>query len=329
MDQTQVNYDLIIIGAGPAGLAVANSAQERGLSALVIERGAVANAVARFPVNMRFFSTSNLIELGDVPLISQDEKPNRTEALNYYRRFVEVKRLNVELYRNVTEVMRNPDGTFTVDTLGRADDRKTWTARHVVLATGAYDNPCRLGVPGEDLPHVSHYYVEPHPYFRQKVLIVGGRHSAAEAALEIWRHGGHVTLSYRGHALNGLKYWVQPDIENRIREGSIRAIFNSTVTAIGQREVLLEQDGQELAVPADFVLLMTGYEPDTQLLDRIGITYNPETRAPAMNVDTFESRDVPGLYLAGVICAGNISGAIFIENSRNHGERIVEHILSQ
>lgn len=326
-DTNEQIHDLVVVGAGPAGLAVANAAKENGLDCLIIERGAVANSVLNFPTNMKFFSTANLIELADVPLIIRDDKPSRTEALNYYRRFAEVKNLPIDLYRNVEDIERSGE-FFDIRTTGRRGDAHDYRSRNIVLSTGAYDNPRKIGVLGEDLDKVTHYYKEPHPYFRQKVLIVGGRNSAAEAALEIWRNGGEVTISYRGPAFHSMKYWVQPDLENRVRSGEIRALMNSHVKEIRPSDVVLEVEGREVVIENDFVLILTGYEPDTSLFDRVGIQYDPVSKRPKMNPETFES-NIPGIYLAGVICAGNISGEIFIENSRCHGEPIVDHILNK
>jgi thioredoxin reductase (NADPH) len=322
-------HDLLIVGAGPSGLATAIAARHRGLDALVIEKGIVVNSIFNFPVNMVFFTTPELLEVGGLPLITPYEKPTRLEALRYYRRVVDTCGLSIVDHEAVIEVEREPDGSFAVTTAGEHGARRVRHARALVLAIGYYDHPNRLGVPGEDLTHVAHYYTEAHPYFRRRVVVVGGKNSAAETALELFRTGAYVTLVHRRATLgDSIKYWVRPDIENRIKEGSIPARFNTHVVEITRQHVVVEQDGVRDRIPADAVFLLTGYHPDVDLMRRAGISCDDETLAPAMNADTFET-NVPNLFLAGGCVAGRNTGSIFIENGRFHGERIVNVIAER
>ncbi len=330
-------HDVLVIGAGPAGIAAAATLHDAGLDVLTVEQGALADAILRWPTFLRFFSTAANLELAGFPLIITDEKPTREEYLTYIRRFVREKKLRIETRRRVERVERDPaTGRFTVRGSNPFGEPFVHAARFVVVATGAYDQPQMLGVPGEDLPKVSHYFTEVHPYADSRVAIVGGRSSAAECALLLWRAGAEVTVIHRGEALRGLKYWVQPDIDNRIRAGEIRALFHARVTAIHPHEVVVEQrdpavDGgapREVRVPNDFVLAMTGYQPDVRFLRAMGIEVNAETREPVCDPETLET-NVPGLFVAGVILAGTISGAIFIENSRHHGEMILAGIRAK
>ncbi len=316
-------HDVLIIGAGPSGLATAIAARHRGLDTLIVEKGVLVESIYRFPINMVFFTTPELLEIGGLPLITPFEKPTRLEALRYYRRVVEVFKLPIVYRERVIDVEREPDGTFTVTTTGESDTRRVRQARALVLAIGYYDHPNYLGVPGEDLPHVRHYYDEAHPYYRQRVVIVGGKNSAAETALELFRSGVDVTLVHRRSALgDSIKYWVRPDIENRIKEGSIPARFDTHVVAITRHTVVVERAGVRDEIPADAVLLMTGYHPDVELMRRAGIQCDDATLAPAMDPETFET-NVPNLFLAGGCVAGRNTGSIFIENGRFHGERII------
>ena len=323
--------DVIIVGAGPAGLAAAIAATKAGLSYQVIEKGALVNSLLHYPTEMVFFTTPELMEIGGLPFVSPHDKPTRLEALRYYRRVTDAFNLDIMFDESVVAVQREervPDarGSFVVDTASTRGVRRSLHGRFVVLATGAYDVANPLGVPGEDLPHVSHYYTSPHPYYRKQVVIVGGKNSAAEAALDLFRAGAHVTLVHRGAALgDSIKYWVKPDIDNRIREGSIAARFNTRVLEIRPTTVVLEnEDGRE-ELAADGVFLLTGYTSDNSLLVSSGVEINPDTCGPRHDPETFET-NVRGLYVIGAMIAGRASGRIFIENGRFHGQRAIEEI---
>jgi thioredoxin reductase (NADPH) len=328
-------YDILIIGSGPAGLSTAIAASQRGLSYLIIERGALVNSISKFPTNMVFFTTPELLEIGGVPFTTPYEKPTRTEALRYYRKVADAQKLDIafgETLERITPAAEADDEArlivTTTDVEGVAHERR---ARTVVLATGAYDKPNRLDIPGEDLPHVNHYYTEAHPHWRKHVVIVGGQNSAAEAALELYRNGARVTIVHRKPEFGtSLKYWVKPDIENRVREGAVAARFNARLIEIKQTSVVMEQkqaDGSVVTeeLPADAVFLLTGYRSDTSLLGACGVKFNPVTFEPDHDPETFES-NVPNLFLAGQVLTGRQSGKIFIENGRFHGERVVEVI---
>ena len=318
--------DVLIVGAGPSGLATAIAARQRELDYLVVEKGVLVNSIFHFPTHMVYFTTPELLEIGGLPLITPFEKPTRLESLRYYRRVVDICGIQVSLHEEVVEVARQGD-VFHVTTArdgGTAQTRHTHHARAIVLAIGYYDIPNTLGVPGEDLPHVSHYYKEPHPYYRQRVVIVGGRNSAAEAALELFRAGAHVTLVHRRAVLGeSIKYWVRPDIENRIKEGSIAARFETRVVQICPQSVVVENAVGREEIPADAVLLLTGYRPDVDLMRRAGVHCDHDTLAPDLNPETFET-NVPNLFIAGGAVAGRNTGSIFIENGRFHGERIIK-----
>jgi thioredoxin reductase (NADPH) len=316
--------DVIIIGAGPCGLACAIAAKEHGLSHLVIEKGCLVNSVYHFPTNMSFFSTPELLEIGNVPMIVPDGKPKRLDALHYYRRVAEHHSLAVRLYERVEKISRTADG-FSVDThIGRS-----YRSRFVVFATGYYDNPNLLHIPGEDLPKVSHYYTEAHPYYSQKVAVIGGQNSAVEAALDLYRSGAEVTLIHRGETLGrSIKYWIRPDIENRIREGSIRACFRTEVTEIQQDEIsLLIEAGRREVLANDYVFALTGYHLNRELLGRSGIRFREDGITPVHDPQTLET-NVPGLFVSGVLTAGPDANKIFIENSRHHGTLIMKAIAN-
>lgn len=316
-------HDVLIVGAGPSGLATAIAAKQRGLDALVVEKGVLVNSIFNFPTNMVFFTTPELLEVGGLPLITPYEKPTRLEALRYYRRVVETCGLSVVDHETVVEVEREEDGTFAVTTTSGTGSRRVRQARALVFAIGYYDQPNVLGVPGEDLPHVSHYYTEAHPYFRRRVVIVGGKNSAAETALELFRAGARVSLVHRHAALgDSIKYWVRPDIENRIKEGSIPARFNTHVVEITRQSVVVECGGVRDEIAADAVFLLTGYHPDVDLMRRAGVICDAQTLEPTMNKETFET-NVPNLFLAGGCVAGRNTGSIFIENGRFHGQKII------
>ena len=322
-------YDLVIVGAGPCGLATAAVAKRAGLTYVVLERGCVVNSLARFPTHMTFFSTSEKLAIAGIPFITARPNPTRQEALEYYRQVVEALDLNVRQYEEVVEVRHLEAGfaATTRPTRGRGDERRTYEARALVLATGYFDTPNRLGVPGEDLPKVSHYFTEAHPFFRQRVLVVGGRNSAVEAALELHRAGAEVTLVHRGPDLSDrVKPWILPFIRKRIEAGDIRALFNSRVVSIHPDRVVVETGGRRLELENDFVFLLTGYRPDHSMLERLGVTIDGATGAPVHDPETMET-NVPGLYVAGVLAAGYDANKIFIENGRFHGERIVAHLL--
>ncbi len=318
--------DLLVVGAGPAALVALHEAKARGLRAVAMDKGPVCSALMKHPTYMRWFSTTDKLELAGFPLLVNEKNPTREEYLRYCRAFVDYFALEVLTYREVTAVIPL-DGLFRVEALDMFGRTYAWRALNVVLATGFYDSPRPLGVPGEDLPKVSHRYTEAHGYAGHDVLVVGAGSSAAEVALELYRAGARVTVAMRGERFQ-TKYWVEPDIENRIREGSIVCHRNVEVTAIEADAVLLKDDhGREVSVPNDFVLAMTGYEPDTTILERAGAEVDPGTKKPTLT-ENFETT-VPGLYVAGTLCAGCDSNVVFVENSREHGPRIVAHIAGR
>jgi len=316
-------WDVVIIGAGPIGLACGIEAKRRGLNALLIEKGALLNSFLGYPTNMEFFSTPDLMEIGGHPFPTRGYKPTREEAIEYYRRVATAEQLRIRLYERVLRV-DGEDENFTVVT-----EKGTYRTRKVVVATGFFDIPNRLNVPGEDLPKVIHYYKEPFPFIGQKVAVIGGRNSAAKAALDCYRHGAEVTLIHRGPALSDkVKYWIRPDIENRIREGSIRAFFNSRVLEIRPDSLLIETPEGQLVLENDWVLAMTGYRPDLEFLERLGVRLGDDpARTPCYDPETFETNR-PGLYLAGTVCGGLNTSRWFIENGRLHAPRIMEHIAT-
>jgi thioredoxin reductase (NADPH) len=315
-------YDLICIGGGPTGLACAIEAKRAGLRPLVVEKGCLCNSLFHYPTNMVFFTTAERLEIGDLPLTSATDKPTRAEALKYYRKAAEHYQLEVRLYETVERVEGRKD-RFVVHTRAAGGFTDRHTTRNVVIATGYYDLPNRLGVPGEDLPHVSHYYTEAHPFWGKGVVVIGGKNSAAEAALDLFRAGAHVTLVHRRTELGAtIKYWVRPDIENRIKAGEIRALFVTRVTRITPEAVWVQGRDGERAIPAIQVFALTGYHPDFEFLRELGIALDPQTNKPETNPETLES-NVPGIYLAGVVIGGNATGEIFIENGRFHGKQII------
>jgi thioredoxin reductase (NADPH) len=317
--------DAVIVGAGPTGLACGIELKKRGLRARLFDKGCLTNSLCHYPTHMVFFTTPELLEIGGIPMTSLGEKPVRTEALKYYRRVAQHYSLDIRQYEPVLGFEGKP-GAFLVRTRDRLGVEHECTARFVILATGYYDRPNLLGVPGEDLPKVSHYYKEPHPYFDQDVLVVGGKNSAAIAALELYRAGARVTLVHRREKLSdSIKYWIRPDIENRIKNGEIAACFNTIVKAIMPDCVLLSAPDGEKTIRNDFVFALTGYHPDTDFLSRHGIVFDGETRRPKVNPETLES-ERPGVYLAGVLVAGMHTNEIFIENGRFHGAQIASAI---
>jgi thioredoxin reductase (NADPH) len=317
--------DLLIVGAGPSGLATAIAAKAEGLDCEVLEKGVLVNSIYHFPVHMVFFTTPELLEIGGLPLVTPFDKPTRLEALRYYRRVAEKFELPMSFGEHVLAIARGAgdDGSFTITTRTGGIEQ-TRQARAVVLAIGYYDHPNRLNVPGEDLPHVAHYYDEAHPYYRQRVVVVGGKNSAAETSLELYRAGAHVTLVHRRATLgSSIKYWVKPDIENRIAEGAISARFEAHIVEITADAVVIDSHGHRERLPADRVLLMTGYHADFALLEGCGVTVDPATGVPTHDPSTLES-NVPNLFLAGGVLAGKDTAPIFIENGRFHGERIAK-----
>lgn len=322
--------DVLIVGAGPSGLATAIAARQLGLDALVLEKGTLVDAIYRFPPQMVFFTTPELLEIGGLPMTSPYDKPTRDEALRYYRRVVETCQVPFVLHEEVIGIEREPYGgetVFVVESRGRRGARRARHARAVVLAMGYFEHPNLLGVPGEDLPHVSHFYGEAHQHYRQRVVVVGGKNSACEAALQLYRAGVDVTLVHRHPALGDtVKYWVRPDIENRIKEGAIRARFNTRVVEIRPTGVVVAAAGEGTPdateeIAADAVLLLTGYHADPEFLRRAGIEVDEESWAPRYDPETFET-NVPNLFVAGGQVAGKRTGSIFIENGRFHGEAI-------
>ncbi|HWZ98007.1 MAG TPA: YpdA family putative bacillithiol disulfide reductase [Candidatus Dormibacteraeota bacterium] len=321
-------YDLICIGAGPTGLACAIEAVRAGMKPLVIDKGCLCNSIYHYPVNMYFFTTPELLEIGDLPLVCAAEKPTRTEALKYYRKATEHYGLELRLYETVLR-LEGSDGNFTVVAKSEKGIEQKYAGKKVVIATGYYDLPNIMGVPGEDLPHVSHYYTEPHEFWNQDVVVVGGKNSAAEAALDLYRNGARVTLVHRNAELGStIKYWVRPDIENRIKAGQVQAIFNTHVKKITPEEVIVQNGGGEKRMPARQVFALTGYHPDFAFIESFGVKLDAQTKKPALKPDTLES-NVPGLYLAGVVIGGRHTSEIFIENGRFHGKQIVNALTGK
>lgn len=316
--------DVIVIGAGPVGLACAIEAQRVGLSARVIEKRALVNSIVGYPTGMEFFSTPDLIEIGSYPFPVKGYKPTREEAIEYYRGVTARENLDVRLYERVID-LRGERGAFEVVT-----DKGIHRAAHVVVSTGFFDRPNLLGVPGEDLPKVTHYYREPYPYFRQKVAVIGAKNSAAKAALDLYRHGAEVTLVVRGPVLSEtIKYWIRPDLENRIKEGSITALFDTSVVEVRETSLILQTPEGRRELPNDFVLAMTGYQPDFSFLERLGVTFADDGyRTPNFDETTFESVR-PGLYLAGTVCGGMKTNRWFIENGRFHAQQIARDIAGR
>lgn len=314
--------DLLVIGAGPTGLACAIEAQRTGLTALLIDKGCLCNSLFHYPSNMTFFTTPELLEIGDIPFSSPNQKPNRNEALEYYRKVAEHYRLDIRQYENVERV-DGVDGNFTVHTVDGVSRPLKHRARKLVVATGYYDLPNYLGIPGEGLSKVKHYYHEPHPFYGLDVLVIGGKNSAAIAALDLWRHGAKVTLVHRGPEMHRhVKYWILPDINNRIKSGEIKAYFNSNVTNISQDDVTISAPQSAVTLPNKFVFALTGYHPDFSFIERLGVALDESNdRCPVCDPVTLES-NVPGIYLAGVIVAGERTNEIFIENGRFHGKLI-------
>ena len=317
--------DLVIVGAGPAGLACAIEAQKRNLDFRVIEKGCLVNSIYRYPTDMKFFTTADLLEIGDVPMIVSTEKPRRVDGLKYYRRVTEHYELPVRDYERVASV-EGEEGDFRVTTADRTEAEHVYHCRRVIMAIGYYDNPNLLEIPGEELSKVSHYYSDCHVYYRKKVAVIGGNNSAAEAALDMYRNGNvEVTLIHRGETVGGeIKYWVLPDIKNRIQRGEIKAYFSSTVREIRESEIVVSTPQGVTTLENDFVLAMTGYHPDVDFLSSMGIKADSQTCIPSHDPETLET-GVKGIYLAGAIVSGKMTNRVFIENGRYHGMQIFEH----
>jgi thioredoxin reductase (NADPH) len=321
------NVDVVVVGAGPTGLACGIELKKLDVRAVVIDKGCVVNSLYHYPTNMVFFTTPELLEIGDIPMTSLNEKPGRTEALKYYRRVADHYKLDIRQYEPV-ERIEGRDGDFEVETKDRHESRHLYRARKVIIATGYYDIPNLLNVPGEDTPKVLHYYKESHPYYNHDVAVIGAKNSAAIAALELYWTGARVTLIHRGGEISrSVKYWIKPNIENRIKNGEIRAFFHSRVTGIHRDTILISTPEGEVSLKNDFVFALTGYSPDTEFLGRLGICFDPHSRRPRTNPQTLES-DRAGIYLAGVIVAGMHTNEIFIENGRFHGKQIAQAIAS-
>ena len=317
-----MTYDLICVGAGPTGLACAMEAVRAGMKPLVLDKGCLCNSLLHYPANMLFFTTAEKMEIGDLPMAISGDKPTRSEALKYYRKAAEHYALEVRQYEAVEDVHR-ANGAFRIRTRHASGAPDEHRGTRIVIATGYYDIPKLMGVPGEDLPHVSHYYTEPHAYWRRDVVVIGAGNSAAEAALDLFRAGARVALVHRGaHVKRTIKYWVLPDIENRVAAGEIQAHFHSTLVRIEPGHVVIQSSGAERVLPADGVFALTGYQPDFAFLERQGIQLDAKSRKPEVNPETLET-NVPGLYVAGVIVGGQHTSEIFIENGRFHGKQIV------
>ena len=321
-------FDALVVGAGPTGLACGIELQQRGVKTVLIEKGCVVNSIYHYPTNMSFFTTPELLEIGNIPMTSLNDKPNRTEALKYYRKVAEHYHLNIHQYERVDGIS-GEDNAFEVATTDRLGTNHIYRSRKIVLSTGYYDVPNLLEVPGEELDKVIHYYKDPHPYYNHDVAVVGAKNSAAIAALELHWTGARVTLIHRGPGISdSVKYWIKPNIENRIKSGEITAHFRSKVVSISRDSIQVATPSGEIAIPNDFVFALVGYRPDLKFLNAAGISLEPDTGRPRTNPETLESTR-PGVYLAGVIVAGMHTNEIFIENGRFHGHLIAQSIASR
>ena len=313
--------DVLVIGAGPTGLACAIEAQKIGLKVIVVDKGCIVNSVYNYPTNMVFFTTPELLEIGDIPFPTANQKPTRQEALEYYRGVAQHYHLHICQYTWVKTVTGR-DGEFRVTATDRSGQIHDYRARKIIVSTGYYDLPNLMGIPGEDLSKVFHYYKEPYPFFDSEVVVIGGKNSAAEAALDLWRHGARVTLVHRQPRISpSIKYWVLPDLENRLKSGQITAYFRSTVSEIGSNYVMLNTPDGPVRLANNFVFALTGYHPDFDFLRSLGLELSSEQQRPVCDPETLES-NVPGIYVAGVIVAGSRTNEIFIENGRFHGKQI-------
>ena len=328
MDHKGDHFDVLVIGAGPTGMVSAIEAQRAGFSTVLVDKGCLVNSLFHYPANMVFFTTPELLEIGDLPFTTANQKPNRSEALEYYRNVAQHYQLDIRQYQRVLAVT-GYDGAFKVLTRDRNHHEHEYTARKIVVATGYYDLPNYMGIPGEDLPKVMHYYKEPHPYFDMDVLVIGAKNSAAIAALELWRRGSRVTLIHRGPGIHGnVKYWIKPDIENRIKNGEVTGYFNSCVLEIKADSVRIKTPEGERVLKNDFVFALTGYHPDYEFLQSLGIELTHPEMKPVCDLRTFES-NVPGIYVAGCVVAGSRTSEIFIENGRFHGKQIAEDLKAK
>lgn len=316
-EESTKKIDVAVVGAGPVGLSVGIALKRKGLSYMLFDKGCLVNALYHFPDNMTFFSTSRLLEIGEIPFVSKNDKPTRDEALEYYRRVAEHFDLELSLYNKV-ENIRGQKGEFTI-----RSSKGIWTAKSIVLSTGFYDRPRKLNIPGEDLPKVMHYFRNAHPYYRQKVLVVGAANSACDVALELLRVGADVSMAIRGNEISPrVKYWIRPNIINRIKEGSISAYFKTRVVEIRENEIILEKDSKTFKIENDYVFAMTGYQPDLKFLKESGIKIADDSeKIPQCSEDSRET-NVAGIYLAGVLCGGLVTSKYFIENTRHHGQLI-------
>jgi len=328
MEHKGDHFDVLVIGAGPTGMACAIEAQRAGFTSVMVDKGCLVNSLFHYPANMVFFTTPELLEIGDIPFTTANQKPNRSEALEYYRNVAQHYKLDVRQYQRVASVT-GYDGAFRVETQDLHGHDHEYVARKIVVATGYYDRPNYLGIPGEDLPKVMHYYKDPHPYFDMDVLIIGAKNSASIAALELWRRGSRVTMVHRGPEIHrNVKYWIKPDIENRIKNGEVSAYFNSCVLEIRPDEVRLKTPQGERMLKNDFVFALTGYHPDYEFLQSLGIELTRPEMKPVCDPQTFES-NVPGIYVAGVVVSGARTSEIFIENGRFHGKLIANDLKTK
>ena len=322
------HFDVLVIGAGPTGMACAIEAQRAGFTTAMVDKGCLVNSLFHYPANMVFFTTPELLEIGDIPFTTANQKPNRSEALEYYRNVAQHYRLDVRQYQRVTSVS-GYDGAFKVGVQDLHNHEHEYTARKIVAATGYYDRPNYMNIPGEDLPKVMHYYKDPHPYFDMDVLIVGAKNSASIAALELWRRGSRVTMVHRGPEIHrNVKYWIKPDIENRIKNGEVTAHFNSCVLEIRQNSARIKTPEGEHEIKNDFVFALTGYHPDYEFLESLGIELTRPEMRPVCDPRTFES-NVPGIYVAGCVVSGSKTSEIFIENGRFHGRQIADDLKTK
>ena len=328
MDHKGDHFDVLVIGAGPTGMACAIEAQRAGFTSVLVDKGCLVNSLFHYPANMVFFTTPELLEIGDIPFTTANQKPNRSEALEYYRNVAQHYKLDVRQYQRVASVT-GYDGAFKVETQDLHGHDHEYMARKIVVATGYYDRPNYMGISGEDLPKVMHYYKDPHPYFDMDVLVIGAKNSASIAALELWRRGSRVTMVHRGPEIHrNVKYWIKPDIENRIKNGEVTAYFNSCVLEIRPEEVRLKTPEGEKTLKNDFVFALTGYHPDYEFLQSLGIELTRPEMRPMCDPKTFEC-NVPGIYVAGCVVSGARTSEIFIENGRFHGKQIADDLKTK
>lgn len=321
--------DVIIIGAGPCGLSAAIECQRRGLHTLIIEKNCLVHSIYSYPTYMQFFSTPEMLEIGDIPFVSPNEKPYRHEALAYYRRVSAHYGVQIASYEEATRIERKNDGTFVVHSVTRSGEKWEYPARYVVISTGYFDHPNMLGIPGEDMDKVSHYFQEAHPYAGMKVAVIGGSNSAVDAAMELVRVDAEVTVVYRGEAMSeSVKPWVKPIFESMVNKGKIKLLLQSRVIGIKEKEIVVESlnDAKSASLPNDFVLALTGFRPDRKLMLEAGVEMSGEMEKPVFNPETMET-NVPGIYVAGVIASGRNANEVFIESGRGHGRLIADHII--